>query len=301
MAVQKIKVAYIDSSGSSSGQVVSSNGTSVFWSEAAAGVNAAATFNWTNNHTFNANLTIASTGELIVTAGAGIYANGALGTAGQVLTSNASSVYWAAAVNTASAFTWTGNHIFNANLTIGSTGELIVTAGAGIYANGSVGTSGQYLTSNGSSIYWATASGGGATLSDETASATTHYPAMSTTTSGSWSAAKVSTTKLYFTPSTGQLNATIFNSLSDKRVKKNIKTINDALSTVVGMRGVNFDWKETSTPSIGLIAQEVEKLLPELVHTGNNGEKSVNYGGVVGVLVEAIKELTTRIEKLEGK
>jgi hypothetical protein len=241
MAVQKIKVAYIDSSGSSSGQVVSSDGTSVYWAAASAGVNTATTYSWTNNHTFNANLTIAATGELIV------------------------------------------------------------TAGAGIYANGSVGTSGQYLTSNGSSIYWATASGGGATLSDETASATTHYPAMSTTTSGSWSAAKVSTTKLYFTPSTGQLNATIFNSLSDKRVKKNIKTINDALSTVVGMRGVNFDWKETSTPSIGLIAQEVEKLLPELVHTGNNGEKSVNYGGVVGVLVEAIKELSARIDKLEGK
>jgi hypothetical protein len=106
---------------------------------------------------------------------------------------------------------------------------------------------------------------------------------------------------LYFTPSTGQLNATIFNSLSDKRVKKNIKTVDDALNTVNDLRGVKFNWKETSTPSIGLIAQEVEKLLPELVHTGHNGEKSVNYGGVVGVLVEAIKELTTRIEKLEGK
>jgi hypothetical protein len=351
MAVQKIKVAYIDAAGSSAGQVVSSNGTSVswttvssggfsngqsiavtdlkisgavsannsngvagyvlttsgsgvYWEPAAAGVNAAAAFSWTNNHTFNANLTIASTGELIVTAGAGIYANGSLGTSGQVLTSNASSVYWATAgVNTASTFSWTNNHTFNANLTIGSVGELILTAGAGIYANGSVGTSGQVLTSNASSVYWSTAAGGGggATLSDETSSATTHYPAMSTTTSGSWSAAKVSTTKLYFTPSTGQLNATIFNSLSDKRVKKNIKTINDALNTVSSMRGVNFDWKETSTPSIGLIAQEVEKLLPELVHTGNNGEKSVNYGGVVGVLVEAIKELTTRIEKLEGK
>ena len=241
MAVQKIKVAYIDSSGSTTGQVVSSNGTSVFWSEAAAGVNAAAAFNWT------------------------------------------------------------GNHNFSANLTIGATGELIVTAGAGIYANGSLGTSGQYLSSNGSSIFWITPSGGGATLSDETASATTHYPAMSTTTSGSWSAAKVSTTKLYFTPSTGQLNATIFNSLSDERVKKDIVTFDEGLNTVNNMRGVKFNWIETSEPSIGIIAQEVEKLLPELVHTGQNGEKSVNYGGIVGVLVEAIKELSARIDKLEGK
>jgi hypothetical protein len=243
MAVQKIKVAYIDPVGSTTGQVVSTDGTSVYWAAAAAGVNAAATYSWTNNHTFNANLTIGSVGELIVTAGAGIYANGSVGTLGQVLTSNASSVYWS------------------------------TVAGGG----------------------------GGATLSNEVASATTHYPTMSTASSGTMSAAIVSTTKLYFTPSTGQLNATIFNSLSDKRVKKNIKTINDALNTVSSMRGVNFDWKETSTPSIGLIAQEVEKLLPELVHTGHNGEKSVNYGGVVGVLVEAIKELSARIEKLEGK
>jgi hypothetical protein len=290
MAVQKIKVAYIDAAGSIDGQVVSSNGTSVSWTTVSSGG-------------FSNGQSIAVTDLKISGA---VSANNSNGVAGYVLTTSGSGVYWepaAAGVNAAAAFSWTNNHTFNANLTIGSVGELILTAGAGIYANGSLGTLGQVLTSNASSVFWATAAGGGggATLSDETSSATTHYPAMSTTTSGSWSAAKVSTTKLYFTPSTGQLNATIFNSLSDKRVKKNIKTINDALSTVVGMRGVNFDWKETSTPSIGLIAQEVEKLLPELVHTGNNGEKSVNYGGVVGVLVEAIKELTTRIEKLEGK
>jgi hypothetical protein len=172
----------------------------------------------------------------------------------------------------------------------------------GLSANGSLGTANFVLKTNGTTVFWgAAASGGGVTLADETSSATTHYPAMSTTSTGTWSAGRVSTTKLYFTPSTGQLNATIFNSLSDKRVKKNIKIVDNALNTVNGLRGVKFNWKETSTPSIGLIAQEVEKLLPELVHTGHNGEKSVNYGGVVGVLVEAIKELTKRIDKLEGK
>jgi hypothetical protein len=172
----------------------------------------------------------------------------------------------------------------------------------GLSANGTLGTANFVLKTNGTTTFWgAAAGGGGVTLADETASATTHYPAMSTTSTGTWSAGRVSTTKLYFTPSTGQLNATIFNSLSDKRVKKNIKIVDNALNTVNGMRGVKFNWKETSTPSIGLIAQEVEKLLPELVHTGHNGEKSVNYGGVVGVLVEAIKELTKRIDKLEGK
>jgi hypothetical protein len=124
---------------------------------------------------------------------------------------------------------------------------------------------------------------------------------MSTAVQGSWTSAITSSSKLYFTPSTGQLNATIFNSLSDKRVKKNIKIVDDALNTVNSMRGVKFNWKETDTPSIGLIAQEVEKLLPQLVHTSDNGEKSINYGGVVGVLIEAIKELTSRVKKLEGK
>jgi hypothetical protein len=191
----------------------------------------------------------------------------------------------------------TGRATISTNLTI--SGNSVIGK---LVANGALGTANYVLKTNGSTVFWgAAAGGGGATLSDETSSATTHYPAMSTTSSGSWSSAIVTTTKLYFTPSTGQLNATIFNSLSDKRVKKNIKTVDDALNTVNDLRGVKFNWKETSTPSIGLIAQEVEKLLPELVHTGHNGEKSVNYGGVVGVLVEAIKELTARIEKLEGK
>jgi hypothetical protein len=191
----------------------------------------------------------------------------------------------------------TGRATISTNLFVA--GNTIVK---GLSANGTLGTSNYVLKTNGSTVFWgAAASGGGVTLADETASATTHYPVMSTTSSGTLSSGKVTTTKLYFTPSTGQLNATIFNSLSDKRVKKNIKTVDDALNTVNDLRGVKFNWKETSTPSIGLIAQEVEKLLPELVHTGHNGEKSVNYGGVVGVLVEAIKELTARIDKLEGK
>jgi len=225
---------------------------------------------------------------------------------GYVLSSNGTAALWqlgASSTNTASQFTWTNNHTFNANLTIAATGELIIAAGAGISANGSFGTAGQVLTSNASSVYWSTVSGGGggATLSNETASATTHYPAMSTTSSGTWSSAIVSTTKLYFTPSTGQLNATIFNSLSDENAKKDIQTIENALDTVNNIRGVKFNWKENDIPSMGLIAQEIEQYLPELVHTTQEGEKSVNYGGIVGVLIEAIKELSDRVKKLEGK
>jgi hypothetical protein len=194
------------------------------------------------------------------------------------------------------------NNTFSGNLTISATGELIIAAGAGIYANGGLGTAGQVLTSNASSVYWSTISaGGGATLSNETASATTHYPAMSTTSSGTWSSAIVSTTKLYFTPSTGQLNATIFNSLSDAKVKKDIVTFTNALGVIDNIRGVRYNWIDNGKPSIGVIAQEIEKYLPELVSKSPEGEMSVNYGGLVGVLIEAIKELIERINKLEGK
>lgn len=92
------------------------------------------------NNTVSGNLTIASTGELIITNGAGIYANGGLGTSGQVLTTNGSSVYWAAAT---SSFT-NGTSISVNNFTL--TG--------GFTANGSLGTLGQVLTSNASSAYW---------------------------------------------------------------------------------------------------------------------------------------------------
>lgn len=71
-----------------SGQALTSNGTGVYWSTIV-GTNTAASYTWTNTHTFNANVTIGTT--------AGLNANGSVGTSGQVLTSNGSSVYWATA------------------------------------------------------------------------------------------------------------------------------------------------------------------------------------------------------------
>ena len=95
---------------------------------------------------------------------------------------------------------------------------------------------------------------------------------------------------------------------SDMRLKENIETISDALNKVSEMRGVYFDLKANpGTRKTGLIAQEVEKVLPEVVKTStvdSNGEpvdniKSVAYANVVGLLVEAIKELKDKVESLE--
>jgi hypothetical protein len=87
---------------------------------------------------------------------------------------------------------------------------------------------------------------------------------------------------------------------SDERLKKNVKTIDHALQKVNSLRGVEFDRIDIDKKSIGFIAQEIEKVLPEVVNS--DGEyKTVSYGNIVGLLVEAIKELTTEIEELKNK
>jgi len=92
-----------------------------------------------------------------------------------------------------------------------------------------------------------------------------------------------------------------FNNISDRRLKKNIKTIESALDKVMQLRGVSFNWKEgTEKTQIGLIAQEVEKILPEVVNypEDEKGNYTISYGKIVGLLVEAIKEQQVQINKL---
>ena len=90
---------------------------------------------------------------------------------------------------------------------------------------------------------------------------------------------------------------------SDARVKDNVETVKDALQTVTSLRGVTYTRKDNEDKSrkVGVIAQEVLSVLPEVVQQDNNGNYSVAYGNMVGVLIEAIKELTARIEQLENK
>ena len=90
---------------------------------------------------------------------------------------------------------------------------------------------------------------------------------------------------------------------SDERLKSNITTIPDALSKVTEMRGVHYVRNETGKDSSGVIAQELQKIAPELVLTAEDemGTLSVNYGNITGYLIEAIKELKAEIEVLKGK
>ena len=92
---------------------------------------------------------------------------------------------------------------------------------------------------------------------------------------------------------------------SDVRLKKNIKTIPNALEKVQQLRGVEFEFTNSGKDSVGLIAQEVENVIPQVVLTTEQNNlpdmKSVNYASLVGVLVEAIKEQQLQIDDLKAQ
>jgi hypothetical protein len=94
-----------------------------------------------------------------------------------------------------------------------------------------------------------------------------------------------------------------FGSPSDKRLKENIKPIESALDKVSKLQGVTFNWKEKGITNlkqdVGFIAQDVQKVVPELVRENENGMLSMRHQGVAPILLEAIKELKAEVEELK--
>jgi hypothetical protein len=113
--------------------------------------------------------------------------------------------------------------------------------------------------------------------------------------------ARVRTTATAFTfnASTGNLTAPgDITAFSDERLKTNIETIQNALMLVQNLRGVRFE--RDGRPGIGVIAQELQRYIPEVVHKENDSAYlSVAYGNIIGVLIEAIKELKAEINELK--
>jgi hypothetical protein len=99
----------------------------------------------------------------------------------------------------------------------------------------------------------------------------------------------------------GTVNAANFNTTSDATLKTNVETLTGSLDAVKSLRGVSFDWIENGNSEVGVIAQEVEAVLPDVVSTNDQGIKSVKYGNMVALLIEAMKEQQLRIEALEAK
>lgn len=96
----------------------------------------------------------------------------------------------------------------------------------------------------------------------------------------------------------GTLDTTYFNLSSDERLKKNIETLDNSLETIEKINPVKFTWKDTGKIGYGVVAQELEKILPELV--ANNSEyKSVDYISLIALVISVLKEQQKKISVLE--
>jgi hypothetical protein len=92
---------------------------------------------------------------------------------------------------------------------------------------------------------------------------------------------------------------------SDERLKDNVVEIDNAVEKVESLRGVEFDWNDKQEiyegHDVGVIAQDVEKVLPELVENRDNGYKAVKYEKLTALLIQAVKELSAKVKELENK
>ena len=118
----------------------------------------------------------------------------------------------------------------------------------------------------------------------------------------------ISTTSGLFGNVTHTIQAEYTGGTSDERLKENIQPLKGAAEKVAALRAVEFDWSDEkerertgNVHDFGFVAQEVEQVIPELVRERSDGMKTVNYGGVVPLLLDVIQDLTKRIELLESK
>jgi hypothetical protein len=86
---------------------------------------------------------------------------------------------------------------------------------------------------------------------------------------------------------------------SDQRLKTNVTEITSAVEMVNDIRGVEFDWIHSGKHSFGVIAQEIEQHFPFLIGELPDGIKTVNYSAIIGVLIQAVKELSAEVEVLK--
>ena len=174
-------------------------------------------------------------------------------------------------------------------VTITNTGVTSVTAGSGISVSASTG--GVTITNTST----------GATITDDTSTNATRYILFDDATSGTLSSVNTSSTKLTYNPSTGTASATVFSATSDERLKDEITIITDALVKIKQLRGINYKWKDSGLSGTGLSAQDVQRVVPEAVVVAPNGDLSVAYGNLLGLLVEGMKDLAAQVEELKSK
>ena len=218
--------------------------------------------------------------------------------------------------NSTGAATFAGGVAVNKNITIGKAGntgklrfegstsgtvtfQAAATTTGGTYVLPSAdGTNGYALTTNGSgTLSWSAA---GASLADDTTTATL-YPVMSTGPTGSLSSAKTTASKFTFNASTGTLTVTALTESSSITLKENVNPITGALDAVLNLVGVTYDRRDGSSKAeAGLIAEEVNRIIPNIVSKNANGDpEGIHYTKLTAYLVEAIKSLKEEINELK--
>jgi hypothetical protein len=193
-------------------------------------------------------------------------------------------------------------------------------------------TNGYFLQTDASgNLSWQLAA---VSVTNQTADTATYYPAITTATSGTLTAVSTSSTKLTFVPSTGiltstelrasgnaastttttgalvvtggvgvggQLTATTIVETSSITLKENINPIDNALELVLKLVGVTYDRTDNQEHEAGLIAEDVDKILPSLVSKDNNGNPvGIKYSKLTAYLIEAVKSLKFEIDSLKG-
>jgi len=186
-------------------------------------------------------------------------------------------------------------------------------------------------TDSSGNLTWAQAA---VAVTNQTADTATYYPTITTATSGTLTAVSTSSTKLTFVPSTGiltsaelrasgntastttttgalvvtggvgvggQLTATTIVETSSITLKENINPIDNALELVLKLVGVTYDRTDNQEHEAGLIAEDVDKILPSLVSKDNNGNPvGIKYSKLTAYLIEAVKSLKFEIDVLKG-
>jgi len=95
---------------------------------------------------------------------------------------------------------------------------------------------------------------------------------------------------------TGVVTATDFNSTSDVTLKENINLIDNPLEKISMLNGYTFNWMNNKKEAVGILAQEVEKVFPQIVSTGEDGLKRVSYDSLIPLLIESIKDLKNKLD-----
>jgi len=225
---------------------------------------------------------------------------GASGSWGISITGSAATLTTGRTIGMTGDVTWTSAS-FNGSANVTGTATL-ATSGvtAGTYTNATVTVDAKGRVTSASS-----GSGSGLTVSDDTTTNATYYPALQTVTSGSVTTEKVSSTKLTFNPSTGTLTATAMSASSDEKVKTNWRGLRDDFveAMAVVKHGI-YDRTDAAVTQAGVSAQSWRNALPETVFEDEHGNLSVAYGNAALVaaikLAERVLELERRLSQLES-